>query len=147
MLHGSQCSRVLHAHLLRGWTERSWAGFFWWRSYAGWGDLPWKQQKKLSLRDVKGRDNIWNIWFVSVNTGFPPCSVLQSPYKKQGHFFPQILVFLSTSWNTFYMRMEIWAGKLYLLYMTSPSISNWPVVKFPQRFLENLYFPSDFHDQ
>lgn len=51
-----------------GRLQGSLAGFFWWRSYASWGELGMKEAKKLSLRDVKDKDNvILNIYFASIN--------------------------------------------------------------------------------
>lgn len=140
-------SRVLHVQLLLGWTGQKLSRSLFVRVICQMRWLGMKGAKKAKLRDVKDIDNIWNICFALVNSGFPPCSILQSPYKKQGRCFPQILVVLSTSRYTLYMRVEIWGGKLYLLYVPSLSVSNWPVVKFPQHFLEILYFPSVCHDQ
>lgn len=90
-----------------------------------------REKQESEVWDVKDRDNIvLNICFASVNSEFPPLQ----------YYFPKALVLLSMPSYAFHMQMEIWAEKLLLLYMTSPSASTWPAIKFPQHFLEILHF-------
>lgn len=135
-------NRVLHPQMLLGQT----GGEVIYQMRWTWHE---RTKKKLSLRHGKDRDNIiLSICFASVNSEFPPLQYPPMPLQDAGPLFSQnTCVSLSTSWYAFHTRMEIWTGKLCLLYTTSPSVSNWPVVKFPQHFLEILYFLLVFHNQ
>lgn len=108
-----------------------------------------RKKRKSQVWDVKDRDNIiLNICFASVNSEFPPLQYPPKSLREAGPLFSQsICAFEHVFIFHLLMQMEIWAEKLLLLYMTSPSASTWPVIKFPQHFLEILHFLLVFHGQ